>query len=158
MMKRIGVLMLSALLVSTAGCATILGGGSNQPLSIQSTPSEATYTVTSSTGIEMSSGGVPATISLPRKNEYQIDISLDGYETRTVAVTKGINGWIWGNLVIGWIVGFAVDFLTGSAYKLEPALVNVTLERGEETVAVVQFFNDDQKLLREERLLMVPVR
>ena len=158
MMKRIGVLMLSALLVSTAGCATILGGGSNQPLSIQSTPSEATYTVTSSSGIEMSSGGVPATISLPRKNEYQIDISLDGYETRTVAVTKGINGWIWGNLVIGWIVGFAVDFLTGSAYKLEPALVNVTLERGEETVAVVQFFNDDQKLLREERLLMVPVR
>lgn len=106
----------------------------------------------------MGSWPAPASISLPRKNEYQIDISLDGYETRTVAVTKGINGWIWGNLVIGWIVGFAVDFLTGSAYKLEPALVNVTPERGEETVAVVQFFNDDQKLLREERLLMVPVR
>jgi hypothetical protein len=105
----------------------------------------------------MSAGSVPASVRLPRKNEYQINISLDGFETRTLALTRGTNGWIWGNLLFGWIVGFAVDFLTGSAYKLEPAIVNVTLERGVETVAIVQFFNNNQELLGERRLQMVPI-
>lgn len=148
---------LSLTLLATSGCATILGGGSNQPLTIQSSPSQAEYTITSSSGAQMGAGSVPATLNLPRKNEYQIAISLDGYQTRTLAVTRGTNGWIWGNLVFGWLVGFAVDFLTGSAYKLEPALVNVTLGEGLETVAIVRFFKGDQKLIREERLLMVPI-
>lgn len=79
-------------------------------------------------------------------------------ETRTVAVTRATNGWIWGNLVFGWIVGFIVDFATGSAYKLEPAVVNVTLERGDEVHAIVQFLNDDRELIQEERVKMVPIR
>ncbi len=153
--KTFSVLLLA---ISMSGCATILGGGSSQPLSLSSTPSDARYTITSSSGVEMGGGAIPATIRLPRKNEYQVNISLAGYETRTLAVTKGINGWIWGNLVIGWILGFAIDFLTGSAYKLEPALINVSLERGDETVAVVHFMNRDGKLLSEEHLTMVPIR
>ena len=103
----------------------------------------------------MSAGSVPASFSVPRKNEYQINISLDGYETRTLAMTKGTNGWIWVNLLF-W-PGFIVDFLTGAAYKLEPTLVNVTLERSIETAAVVRFFNSDQKLIKEQRLQMVPI-
>jgi hypothetical protein len=106
----------------------------------------------------MSSGAVPTSVRLPRKNEYQVDISLAGYETQSVAITRGTNGWIWGNLVFGWIVGFIIDFATGSAYKLEPALVNVTLEEGEQVFAVVRFLNGDHELLREERLLMIPSR
>jgi hypothetical protein len=104
----------------------------------------------------MSAGAVPASVRLPRKNEYQIHITLDGYETQTVALSRGTNGWIWGNLVVGWIVGFIVDFATGAAYKLEPAIVNVTLERADQMVAIVQFLDGDQKLIREERRLLVP--
>jgi hypothetical protein len=144
-------------MVLATGCATIVGGGSSQAVMLDGTPSEARYTVRSSSGIEMSAGSLPASFTLPRKNEYQVDVSLDGYETRTLAVTRGTNGWIWGNLVFGWIVGFIVDFATGAAYKLEPSLINVTLERSDETVAVLQFFNDDHELIREERLQMVPI-
>lgn len=105
----------------------------------------------------MSSGALPASVSLPRKNEYQLDVSLDGYETQTVAITRGTNGWIWGNLIFGWIVGFIIDFATGSAYKLEPSVVDVELERGQELVAVVRFLNQDRRVLQESRLVMVPL-
>lgn len=157
-MQRIRwVAALSTVLV-LAGCATLLGGGTSQPVTLDATPSEASYTVISSSGIEMSSGPVPATITLPRKNEYQVRVELDGYETRNVALTKGLNGWVWGNLVFGWIVGFAIDFISGSAYKLEPAMVNVTLERGEDVFAVVRLIDGEGSVFRERRVPMTPVR
>lgn len=156
MSKPAGLLAFSIVLV-LGGCATILGGGSNQAVSFRSSPESATYTVLSSSGIQMGSGVTPGVLTLPRKNEYQIEISLEGYQTQTAALTKGINGWIWGNLIVGWIVGFGVDFLTGSAYKLEPALVQVTLvEGGADLWAVVRFFDDSDRLIEEQRLLMIP--
>lgn len=156
---RISILIPAlALMALLPGCATIVGGGSSQAVSLDATPSEARYSIRSSSGIQMSSGDVPASVSLPRKNEYEVSVALDGYETRTVAITRGINGWIWGNLVVGWLVGFIVDFATGSAYKLEPAVVNVSLERGAQTFAVVQFLSEDGELIKKERLEMVPVR
>jgi hypothetical protein len=106
----------------------------------------------------MSSGSVPASIRLPRKNEYQVDITLDGYETATLAMSRGTNGWIWGNLLFGWIVGFIVDVATGSAYKLEPALINVTLERGDTTIAVVDILDRDGQLIDQQRLPLTPKR
>ena len=155
---RAGVLLLACLPLGS-GCATIVGGGSSQAVSIESSPSAARYVIRSSSGIEMSSGSVPASVRLPRKNEYQLDISLAGYQPRTVALTRGTNGWIWGNLVVGWIVGFLIDFATGSAYKIEPSVVTVTLERADEQdFALVRIFNDEQELLREERLLLQPIQ
>lgn len=157
-MQKCATVLALALVVVMSGCATLVGGGSSQAVTLEATPSEARYTIRSSSGIQMSSGSVPASITLPRKNEYQVDIALDGYETRTIAITKGTNGWIWGNLVFGWIVGFIVDFATGSAYKLEPAVVNVTLERGVETIAVVHLLDADGDLIREQRITMRPER
>ena len=100
----------------------------------------------------------PTTVRLPRKNEYQIQLAIDGYAPQTVALTRGTNGWIWGNLLFGWIIGFGVDFLTGSAYKLEPALVQVSLVQlnGEE-YADVRVFDDSGRMIREERLLLTPL-
>jgi len=155
-MKRCHRAMVLAAVFLSYGCAAILGGGSSQTMSLQGTPSEAQYAVTASSGLRMAEGTLPATISLPRKNEYQVEVSLDGYQTRRLAIAKGINGWLWLNLLF-W-PGFIVDFASGAAYKLEPAFVNVTLQRGSEVVALVRVFNNDQELLREERLIMVPIR
>jgi len=144
-------------LMYMSGCATIVGGGSNQPVSVQSTPGSASYSIQSSSGLEMSQGSTPATVSLPRKNEYQIQVSLEGYRPQSTVLTRGINGWIWGNLFVGWILGFGIDFLTGSAYKLEPSFVQVTLqETADETFAVIRMLNERQELIEERRLLMIP--
>lgn len=153
--KRCAVGVLAALLVS--GCATIVGGGSHQPVSLGSTPASASYSILSSSGLEMAQGVAPATVSLPRKNEYQIQVSMDGYRPQSTALTRGINGWIWGNLLVGWLLGFGIDFLTGSAYKLEPSFVQVTLELVEdETFAVIRLLDRRERLIEERKLLMVP--
>jgi hypothetical protein len=140
-----------------SGCATIVGGGSNQPVSLQSTPSPASYAIQSSAGLEMAQGATPATVSLPRRNEYQIRVSLEGYHPQSTVLTKGINGWIWGNLFVGWLVGFGIDFLTGSAYKLEPSFVQVTLQQIEDDMfAVIRLLDRRERLIEERKLLMVP--
>jgi hypothetical protein len=157
-MRPVSTLLLffSFLFVST-GCATIAGGGSSQPVSFQSSPESATFTVQASSGLEMAQGATPSVVSLPRSNEYQVRINLEGYQPQSVALTRGINGWIWGNLFVGWILGFGIDFLTGSAYKLEPASIQVGLRQaGEELYAIVRFLDDSQQLIEEKRLLMVP--
>lgn len=152
-----------ACVAGTTGCATILGGGSTQPVSIKSTPASARFVVRSSSGIEMASGQTPETITLPRKNEYQLEFTAPGYQTQKIALTKGTNGWIWGNLFIGWIVGFAVDFATGSAYKLQPALIDISMievraDNGGMTPATRVVVRDNRgKTIREITMPLVPL-
>jgi hypothetical protein len=154
---KLTILAVLGLPLFAGGCATIVGGGTNQPVTVQSTPAAANFTITSSSGLQMSQGSTPSTVSLPRRNEYQIVVELAGYQPQSTVLTKGINGWIWGNLLFGWIIGFGVDFLTGSAYKLEPALVQVTMQNDEEsTYAVIRIYNAADRLIEEKRLLMVP--
>ena len=146
------------------GCATILGGGPSQPVSLSSDPTGADFMIKSSNGLQMGSGKTPQTLRLPRKNEYQVDFTVPGYQPQSVALAKGVNGWIWGNLVLGWIIGFGVDFLTGSAYKLEPAQVQVALarqtgENGElQLYGIVRQLDEKGRVIREQRVLLEPVR
>jgi hypothetical protein len=155
--------LLGLALVGLSACATIVGGGSSQSVTVQSNTPGAQFVVRSSTGIQMASGAAPQSVRLPRKNEYQIDFTAPGFQPQTMALTKGTNGWVWGNFVVGWILGFVVDFASGSAYKLEPALVNVSLvtkvaaDGRSETNALVSLYDDKDHLIRELSLPMVPV-
>lgn len=153
-------LTLSTTLLLTA-CASILGGGTSQNLTLQTTPSDASFVVKSSSGIEMSSGTGNQSVRLPRKNEYQIELRAPGYQSKNVAVTKSLNGWVWGNFLVGWVVGFAIDFIGGAAYKLEPSLVSVSLDkpRGDDAPATAHIYLMDEKgrVIREITTEMVPV-
>ena len=142
--------------VMCAGCATILGGGTNQAVSINAQPGAATYSIKAASGLEMGSGNVPAQVRLPRHNEYQVQITAAGYKPQTLALTKSLNGWVWGNLIFGWILGFGVDFIGGAAYKLEPALVTVNLQTavrldGSETKYAVVLLQDARGRFLQER-------
>jgi hypothetical protein len=133
-MRKFLVPVLLVAVVPLTGCATLFGGGSNQPVTLQSTPGDASFTVMASSGLQMAQGTTPATVSLPRKHEYQIELSLEGYRPQTV-----------------------IDFISGAAYKLEPALVSVTLQQIEDQLyAVVRLLDRNNKVLRERKVLMVP--
>ena len=153
---------LAALLLTLSGCATIVGGGSAQPVAIRSTPNSASFTVTSSSGLQMAQGSTPQTIRLPRKNEYQVEFTAPGFQPQKVVLSRGTNGWIWGNLIFGWIVGFAIDFATGSAYKVEPALVEIALVESrtasgeEQTSAVVRMLDEKGRVISEAQVPLIP--
>ena len=102
-------------------------------------------------GDDMNAGRHPH-IRLPRKNEYQLRLEVPGYRPQTVALTRGTNGWIFGNLVVGWLLGFAIDFATGSAYKLEPSLVQVTMQRDQtgDATTLIPEWGDPEKSADEK--------
>jgi hypothetical protein len=159
--RTTGVLA-AAVLVFSTGCATLLGGGTMQSVSVSSPPTGASFVVKSSSGLQMASGLDPQVIRLPRRNEYQIDFTVPGYRPQSVTLTRGVNGWIWGNLLIGWVAGFIVDFATGSAYKLEPAIVQVVLQQqpgdGSEAHAVIRLLDPFGGVIAERRVRLEPAR
>jgi hypothetical protein len=108
-MRAKRLVFLLPFLVPVSGCATIFGGGTSQAVSFASDPVPARFVVKSSSGLQMAQGKAPSTVELPRKNEYQIEITSPGYEPQTMVLTKGVNGWVWTNLIVGGIVGFAID-------------------------------------------------
>ena len=143
-------------LIATGGCATVFGGV-NQTLVIQSFPSGATYAISSLEAPEMiSSGSLPALVTLSRRGNFQIDVSLDGYEPKAIVVSRsGVNPWLWANLIL-W-PGFIVDLATGAAYKLAPGAIAVTLERGSDTHLVVTVHDTGGKVVAQKRHLMTPI-
>ncbi len=153
---------LAALLLLSA-CATLLGGGSSQAVSVRSGEQSAHFVIRSSSGIEVVQGNTPEVVRLPRKNEYQLEFTAPGFQPQKIALTKGTNGWIFGNLIVGWIVGFAVDFATGSAYKLEPAVVDITMVRSTDstgkggTSAAINMYDQSGRRIRELVVPLVPL-
>lgn len=120
---RIRTLLL-ALVALTTGCATLVGGGSTQDVSFTSTPPGARVLLD---GEEI--GMTPVTSTLERKRAVFVQLELDGYETREIAITRSVNGWVWGNLLLGGLIGLAIDYGTGAWYKLTPEEVEAELAR-----------------------------
>jgi hypothetical protein len=146
--------------LALGACATLFGGGSNQAVNLSSTP-PASFTVKSSSGLQMAQGMTPFVAQLPRKNEYQIQITANGYQPQTLVLTKGINGWFWVNLLLGGVVGMAIDLVSGAAWKLEPAIINVSLQRGEdldELFSCIKVFDANGKLLGQKVTKLAPAR
>lgn len=112
-------------LTTTISCATIISGRS-QELPVLSVPSEAIVTI----------GGMkqmtPATFILDRRmGVYVVKIEKEGYESVEIALKKGVNGWVFGNLLVGGIIGLIIDISTGSASKFTPDEVEVNLIKKE---------------------------
>lgn len=122
-----GRIAMAFALLGTLGCATLLSG-TTAPLSINSNPGSAAVEIKRIDGIVVKEGVTPMTATLKKGKEYSVSISLEGYETETVAVLKGdIETTAFCNLTD--IVGWAIDYTTGAMYKLEPSTINVQLKQ-----------------------------
>jgi hypothetical protein len=105
------------------GCAAIVHG-SKQPMSIASQPAGATVTVDGK-----QEGLTPVTLKLARKDEHTVKLDLTGYKPFEMKLTKSLDGWFWGNLLLGGIIGMVVDAGTGSMYRLSPKEIEATLKQ-----------------------------
>ena len=121
-------MMLIAL--NIGGCATIISG-TTQDISITSIPEGSDVKVEQLKGAESSlvwQGKTPSTASLKRKNSYLVTISHDGFQKSEVPVEYGsTNGWAWGNLLIGGIIGIIVDGISGASINLKPEKISESL-------------------------------
>lgn len=114
--------LVAALMLS--GCASIVSD-SQYPVSIQSSPQGADFKVTDGDGVVVHQGTTPSTIRLKagdgyfQKAHYNLEFSKEGYETKRTYLKGNLDGWYWGNLLFGGLIGgLLVDPVTGAMYKL----------------------------------------
>lgn len=113
---------------------------------INTLPTTATVTVTE-TGEKVTTPGV---LTFDNKNlaeKYTINIEKEGYKPASITLHRSMDGWLWGDIVFGGIIGLIVDFATGYAYDLDPEKIEQTLtpegkvllenKRGEELTIVL---------------------
>jgi len=124
-----------AIFILLPGCATIFGH-SSYPVSIDTNPSSANISITDKKGKEVFKGQSPAVVKLKggagyfSKAEYQVRLSKPGYNEQVVTVDYKLNGWYFGNLLIGGVLGMVVvDPLTGAMWKLDTPPIDVTLTK-----------------------------
>jgi len=116
-LKAIGSVALAAGLM---GCATIIHG-TTQEIHFDSTPSGATASVGSQTVT------TPGQLSLQRDRSYDVAFEKPGYLPAHTHVGQSASGAVWGNILLGGLIGLCVDYSNGAAYNLEPETVSATL-------------------------------
>jgi hypothetical protein len=123
-----------------SSCASIVSK-SKWPLAVNTDPNGAKVEVTDKNGIVVYNGNTPAVLSLKSgagyfaKQSYKIKLTMDGYGDRIIPVECSLNGWYWGNLLIGGIIGMLiVDPATGAMYKLDREVINETLNKSLSTL------------------------
>ncbi|WNJ20329.1 PEGA domain-containing protein [Pontibacter sp. G13] len=132
-MKKNVLLLLSVFSIGLSGCASIMDGAW-QPVAFSSSPSGARIYLD---GIEI--GTTPMIYDLHRrgymphrglkKSFYQVEIVLDGFYPYEMVINRTINEWVFGNLLLGGIIGIAIDAGTGAMYKLTPDQIVCNLNR-----------------------------
>lgn len=132
-LKMTAIVMASVFLFSS--CASIVSK-SIYPLSINSSPSNAKVSITDKKGKEIYLGNTPVTVQLQAgagffsKAEYQVKFSSPGYDEKIVPITFKLDGWYFGNLLLGGLFGMLlIDPATGAMWKIEAEFLNETLSK-----------------------------
>jgi hypothetical protein len=131
-------LLVSGLLLSS--CASIVSH-SRWPVAIASSPVGATVSIVNSHGQEVYNGVTPIATTLKSGagffagEHYTVNFSLPGYETKTATLGTSINGWYFGNILFGGIIGLLiVDPATGAMYRLDQKAMAATLSQTQAAV------------------------
>lgn len=131
-MKKILLPLLAASLLLPS-CASIVSH-SQWPLNVTSNPTGANISITNRAGKQVFTGKTPSTVTLEssagffKREMYKIKFEMEGYPTQELSVEAKVNGWYWGNLVFGGVIGFLiVDPATGAMYKLNKESINAEM-------------------------------
>jgi hypothetical protein len=113
------MLLLTASLLD--GCASIMNK-SLVEVPVDTNPPEAKVMVG---GQEIKS---PGKLQLARgKGDYQVKIEKEGYETANLVLKESWDAWMWGNILLGGLLGLTIDLVTRYGYDLEPEEIRYDL-------------------------------
>lgn len=127
MPKKFCYFILIVFISAGIGCATIIHG-SKQNVAIVSEPRKASIYID-----EKSVGVTPFLARVARNRTHFIRIEMEGFQTYETVLKRKLDGWIFGNILIGGIIGIAIDAASGSMYTLSPKDVTVQLNASSAT-------------------------
>jgi len=112
-----------AMLLLSQGCSSIIAGGSKS-VQVLSKPSGAQVEVFDGKDQKIAEGTTPFQVTLKRGGgyfkpaTYVFKGSLPGEPVRVIKLKHGINGWYWGNILFGGLIGMViVDPITGAMWE-----------------------------------------
>lgn len=111
-----------------SSCASIVAGGPSV-LQANSTPSGATVTAKGLSNGETLTATTPTSFTLNKGSDYTLTFELEGYQSEEIIVRRTINGWFWGNIIIGGIPGWIVDAATGNMWQHTMSIAEVDFTR-----------------------------
>lgn len=131
--KSLFCVLFSVTLLSS--CATIFTGSSKK-VSFSSTPDSAKLVITNINGETIFEGYTPAIVKLKagggyfKNQNYTVNFTKDGYDPVVKHITSSLNGWYFGNILIGGLIGMVfVDPATGAMYKIDTEAMDATLQK-----------------------------
>ena len=113
----LAVLLVPAVLVMN-GCATIMTG-KYEDISVTSDPPGVTVRADNGTQIV-----TPGHFNFTRNQEHTLVADYGGAETQQVHLKHQMQGWVWGNILLGGIIGLAIDSASGAGDELFPKKVH----------------------------------
>ena len=119
-LKSVGIIIFLSFIAT--GCATIAHGTSTK-ISVKTDPSGALATVGNK------SITTPGELVVKNNKPETLVITKSGYKSMNIYFEQAMSGWVWGNILVGGIIGVGIDYISGGAYRLAPNNVNVTLEQ-----------------------------
>lgn len=151
-------ILLAGTLLSS-GCASIVSH-TRWPLAVSSVPVGATISISSRDGKEVYSGTTPAAVVLRsgasffKRETYTLKFTKPGFDTKTTTLTPSVNGWYFGNLVFGGLIGMLIiDPATGAMYRIDEKEVQVALTQ---TTGMITWPEADPNGLRVMSIEEVP--
>ena len=120
--------------ISLSSCASLFTS-TKYDVRFQSDPSNADIVITDTKkGHDVFIGKTPAIISLKSsagffsKANYSVKISFPGYEPYETTISANIEGWYFGNILLGGLIGMLIiDPATGAMWKIDREIVTVRL-------------------------------
>jgi len=109
------------LLFLTNSCATLMSG-TTQEVTFNSEPQDVEVTVGGKV-----IGKTPFTIQLDKKSGQTVEFNLEGYKRQTRSLETTMDGWFWGNIVLGGLIGSSTDGISGSINEYSPNQYYVTM-------------------------------
>ncbi len=144
------LLFVSSVILFFSSCATIVSK-SNWPFSVDTNPAGAKVVITNKKGVEVFSGKTPVALKLKSgagfftKESYTVALSMNGYESKKVNVECKINGWYFGNIVFGGLIGLLIiDPATGAMYRLDSLGITENLTQSTSTTSSLNILDKNQ--------------
>ncbi len=138
---KVKMMLILLAMVMLSGCASIVAGG-HRDINIKSTPADATASIQDRESKQIvHKGQTPLIVPLStrggyfKSRQYDVTISKDGYDTKSVNINSFLSGWYAGNVIL-WPVavigGLIIDPLTGAMWSLGPKNIDAILETPEQ--------------------------
>lgn len=114
---KIKFLLMSFGIMTLTSCATLFDGGSPKIL-LEGWGVDEPVTITTEKKV-YENVKFPATVEVKRHkiDGQRISIQSENYMFQDIVLQKKVNGWTWGNIAIGGIIGWCVDMGTNCVSK-----------------------------------------